>query len=388
MKIIIFVILLVIELSGFPAWIPQKANTETGGYLKDLPYLVFDNENTDFNNLIHFRTDFRWYPWSFLTLEIGGRLQLYTGDTFGSNGSLDTLADIYSTDVGYADLTDAWSSLLYANIDRAWLGLEYNNLNLMLGRQRINWGTNLVWNPNDWYNAFNFIDFDYEERPGTDAFHIQYYTSAVSVAELALEAGKDQQDRTFAVMYKFNTGGYDLQFQGGLYGLDGALGFSWSGGIAGGGFRGEVAYFHPFFDEGVNNFVADDSSGNFVAALSADYTFPNSIYIHGEFLYNGFGTNGKIDSAQIFAPVSAKNLLPSAFGIFVELGYTFSPLVYGTFSLSTNPADFSLYLAPSVNWSVFQNIDLFMIGQIFFGGSNTLYGDTGDLLAFRVKWSF
>lgn len=388
MKIVYLIALAVIEISALPSWFPQQANTDAGGYLKDLPYLVFNNGNADFNNLIHFRADLRWYPWSILTFELGGRLQLYTGDSFGSARSLDTLTSIYSTDAGYADLTDAWPSMLYVNIDRAWLGFEYSNLNVMLGRQRINWGTNLVWNPNDWYNAFNFIDFDYEERPGTDAFHVQYYTSAVSVVELALEAGKDQQDRTFAAMFKFNTLGYDLQFQGGLDGLDAAFGFSWSGGISGGGFRGEMAYFHQILDKATNDFVGQDYSGNFVAALSADYTFPSSLYLHGEFLYNGFGTNGAIDSVRLLSPVTAKNLLPSAFGIFAEVAYTFTPLVYGSLSISTNPADFSFYIAPSVNWSVFQNIDLFIISQLFFGDPNTLYGDVDDLLAFRVRWSF
>ncbi|HEX3020377.1 MAG TPA: hypothetical protein VHP36_08735 [Chitinispirillaceae bacterium] len=388
MKLFYLISLMITSVYALPSWFPQKANTDYKGYLKVLPYFVFNAGDTNFNNLIHFRADLGWYPWSSFILNIGGRLQLYTGDSFGSAGALDSLANFYSEDVGYADLTDAWPGLLYANIDRAWIGYEYGSLNLMLGRQRINWGTNLVWNPNDWYNAYNFIDFDYEERPGTDALHVQYFTSAVSVAELSLKAGKDQVNRTFAAMYKFNTHGYDLQFQAGLYGLDAAIGFSWSGGISGGGFRGEIAFFQQILDEKSNNFAVGDSSGNFVAAISADYTFSNSLYLHGEFLYNGFGTNGNIDSAKIFLPVTAKNLLPSIFGIFGEVGYTFTPLVYGSISFSTNPVDFSFYLTPAVNWSIFQNIDLYIIAQLFFGEPNSLYGETDDLLALRLRWSF
>lgn len=372
---------------ALPSWFPQESNTEIGGYLKELPYFVFSSDNNDFNNLIHFRTDVKWYPWSNLTFEVGGRLQLYTGDAFENIGMPDSLFLIYGEDAGYADLADAWQSLLYGNIDRAWVGLEYGFLNIMLGRQRINWGTNLVWNPNDWYNTFNFIDFDYEERPGTDAIHMQLYLSPVSVIELAAEAGRDQVNRTFAAMYKFNINGFDLQLQSGLYGLDAASGFSWSGSVAGGGFRGEIAYFQQVINKNENDFTAD-SSGNFVAAVSGDYTFPGSLYLHGEFLYNGFGTNGEIFSTQTFGQISAKSLLSSVFGIFGEIGYTFSPLVYGAISAVTNPADFSFYLAPTVNWSVFQDVDLYTIAQLFFGRKNTLYGNTDDLLAFRVRWSF
>ena len=49
-----------------------------------------------------------------------------------------------------------------------------NKINFRIGRQRINWGTTTIWNPNDIFNAYNFLDFDYEERPGMDGGKFQY----------------------------------------------------------------------------------------------------------------------------------------------------------------------------------------------------------------------
>lgn len=33
----------------------------------------------------------------------------------------------------------------------------------------------MAWNPNDWFNTYNYFDFDYEERPGTDAIRVRVY---------------------------------------------------------------------------------------------------------------------------------------------------------------------------------------------------------------------
>ena len=55
-------------------------------------------------------------------------------------------------------------------------------------RQRINWGQTLVWNPNDIFNAYSYFDFDYIERPGSDAIRLQYYPDYSSAIEMAVKA--------------------------------------------------------------------------------------------------------------------------------------------------------------------------------------------------------
>ncbi len=84
-----------------------------------------------------------------------------------------------------------------------------------LGRQRINWGQTFVWNPNDIFNAYSYFDFDYIERPGSDAVRLQYFPSSSSVAEFAVKVD-DENDITAAGLYRFNKWGYDIQFLAGL----------------------------------------------------------------------------------------------------------------------------------------------------------------------------
>jgi len=388
------------QVASAPSWFPGEENTSIGGYVKELPFIFVYDDNWDdpeFGNLVHFRLNTRWYPVSFLTFEGASRLQALSGTLINPQNIpfpvIDRVADALSEDRGYADLTDAWPAILFANIDRAWVSYTLEKLTFTIGRQRINWGTNFVWNPNDWFNAFSFLDFDYEERPGSDAFRVQYYTSVTSVAELALEAGKKQRNRTFAALYKMNMAGYDFQVQSGLFGLDAALGFSWAGSIRGGAFRGEIAYFHPVLaDTGEFEIVANDTSGALVAALSGDYTFSNSLYLHGEVLYNGNAQDRAIRQLTTNEELSAKNLLPATYAVFGEVSYQVTPLLRGTMAASLNPAteldSISAYLSPSLSWSVFSNIELLILTQLFFGNETTLYGALPHIGTARVRWSF
>ncbi len=99
------------------------------------------------------------------------------------------------------------------------------------GRQRINWGQTLVWNPNDIFNSYSYFEVDYPERPGSDAIRVQYYTGNASTIELAAKI--DSANRvTAAAYFRFNTLGFDIQFLGGLYQEeDLVLGTGWSGNL-------------------------------------------------------------------------------------------------------------------------------------------------------------
>lgn len=102
-----------------------------------------------------------------------------------------------------------------------------------------------MWNPNDIFNAYSFFDFDYVERPGSDALRLQYYNSEVSSTELAVKMNRDKQV-TAAGLYKFNAFEYDFQVLGGtLNQTDYVVGCGWSGAIESVSFRGELSYFQP-----------------------------------------------------------------------------------------------------------------------------------------------
>ena len=101
--------------------------------------------------------------------------------------------------------------ILHSMIDRLWIKYQKNKLEISLGRQRVNWGINTIWNSNDLFNAYNFIDFDYVERPGSDVLRVIYSGDNLSSFEFIYMPNKSRRN-IYAAMYKLNKIGYDFQF--------------------------------------------------------------------------------------------------------------------------------------------------------------------------------
>ncbi|MCB0557706.1 MAG: hypothetical protein KDD09_02100, partial [Phaeodactylibacter sp.] len=140
------------------------------------------------DNLIHNRLNFRWMINDELKLRTDLRTRVFYGDLVRANPNYGDAIDNVNND--YFDLSlvlldeNAW--VVQSMIDRLYLEYFKGNWEVRLGRQRINWGISTVWNPNDIFNAFSFTDFDYEERPGSDALRVKYYTGFASSVELAV----------------------------------------------------------------------------------------------------------------------------------------------------------------------------------------------------------
>src|SRR5210317_1168395 len=115
-------------------------------------------------------------------------------------------------DPGYMNMTlltdgklgDNTGYALTTTIDRLWLQFTFGNLEIIAGRQRINWGQTLVWNPNDIFNSYSYFEVDYPERPGSDALRFQYYTGDASTIEVAAKIDSAKQV-TAAGYFRFNT---------------------------------------------------------------------------------------------------------------------------------------------------------------------------------------
>ncbi|MBC34893.1 MAG: hypothetical protein CL663_02465 [Bacteroidetes bacterium] len=297
------------------------------------------------------------------------------------------IADAAITDQGRMDMTYSLASdssyFAYSQFDRAFIKYTEGNLEISVGRQRINWGINMVWTPNDIFNSFNYLDFDYAERAGSDAALIQYYTGPASSIQFAYKL--DHLNRaTYALMYKFNTLNYDFQIMSGKLDRDLVIGGGWSGQIGSAGFLGEFTYFHSPKDH-----ISDFHS--LVASVSLNYTFKNNVFTQTSILYNSAGTNENAGRGNFMAsnrPVSAKDYTLAKWALFGQISFPLSPLISADFSGIFNPGDNSSYLGPSFNFSVAENFDLMFVGQFFMGSNGSEYGDYGTMLFTRLRWSF
>jgi len=338
------------------------------------------------------RLDFRWHPGNKFSFHAGVRNNASLGQMVHDYHPY--FAEFSTLDDGLIDLTHMWindsSIFFYSNIDRLNVKFRTGNFEAIVGRQRINWGMNLIWTPNDIFNAYNYFDFDYVERPGCDAVLLQYYTGHTSSLQFGLKVDRhlyvidSAYKVTGALMYRFNRWGYDFQFLGGVMREDAVVGLGWAGHIRGAGFNGEASYF-------LDRKQLFDTTGAVVASAEMNYTFKNSLYLQGGYLYNSAGTAGAAGWGAAFmlaVDISAKNFTKARHSLFAQASYPITPLINASLAGIFNPNDKSGFAGPSVDLSLTTNLSLLFTGQIFWGNEKTAYGDYGTLCYMRLKWSF
>jgi hypothetical protein len=359
-----------------------------GGYLKFLQTIQFEkvNQNWSTDNVFHNRLNFKWYATPAITFTAEARTRLFYGETVRA---FPQYSDIIDDNAGYlADLSGIVSRgnsyFIHSGIDRLNLDWSSGNWQVRVGRQRINWGQNFVWNPNDIFNAYSFFDFDYEERPGSDAALVRYYTGATSSIEFATAFARDWKDYKMAAMYRWNRGEYDYQVLTGKVGTDYVLGAGWSGQIREAGFKGELTWLEP-----LDEFFS--GAGGFVGSLSFDYTFESSLFLHSEAIYNSFANEVNLPGLGLDLLTesrSPKTLTFTDWSWFNEGSYQVTPLLKAGLYSMYNPTDESVFLGPNVELSVSDNVYLLFLGQFFIGPSRSIYGGLGYFNYLRLKWSF
>ncbi|OYT17308.1 MAG: hypothetical protein B7C24_03360 [Bacteroidetes bacterium 4572_77] len=363
---------------------PKQKNWSFNGYVKYMQTISFTDINKAWqtDNLIHNRLNFNWYITPDLQFNAQMRNRIYYGEMVSG---FPQYPQIVSKQNGYFDLSimvfEEKSVFMFSELDRLFFDYNYQNFQITVGRQRINWGQTMVWNPNDLFNSYSFFDFDYEEKPGSDAIRLQFYPSYSSKIELAASIDADEK-WTMAALYRFNKWNYDIQFMGGYYKeTDYVLGAGFSGSLFKGGLRGELSYFHP-----VKNFA--DTSASLVMTLGYDYTFKNSLMLQFEALYNAYGKkSGDFNMAEFyFLQLSPQNLSLTRYSFMGQATYPITPLFNGTVSAMYNPNDHSIYFGPSVSYSLKENLELSVYTQYF--SSSAESGGEGAFVYWRLKWSF
>lgn len=366
----------------------QHDSYQLGGYVK---YLYGSTDNPAFgrvnDHIVHSRINGKY----FFSEEITATAEFRNRVFFG--GSVEKTPSFLSTirsdhDIVHADVVwwDSRSSVAHTELDRFTVDATYERFQFTLGRQRVAWGTALVWNPTDLFNPYSVLDFDYEERPGSDAIRGQYFLSEVSKVEIAVKPGTMHSGSVAAVKILLNRWEYDFHFLGGTQGKNPFFGMAWAGDIGGAGFRGEIAAKH-ISDEMKRFSPMLNGAWSTSAVLSADYTFTSNIYIHAEALFNDRGVTG---NAAVFLPVSLSLglLSPARWSLFQEVSFDVHPLVRVSGFMMYNPADGSSAVVPSAAWSALENFDVSLFGLIFSGDPMTEYGGYGQSLFLRGRYSF
>lgn len=361
---------------------------QISGYVTDMQVVAFRNIDSMLaTNLIHNRLNLKWTPNDYLSFHGGIRNRMIFGNPMLGLPGFGGQMDMYG-DRNLLNLSKSWvdkpSLVINTTIDRLYANWAKGKWDISIGRQRINWGKTLVWNPNDWFNTFNYADFDYIERPGSDAARVQYFPTGMSVIDVALSPGRYKNQTVAALRYGFNKWNYDFQVLGGLYREDAAVGIGWAGNIGSVGFRGEGSWFQP--KENLFN-----SQGNMSATVSFDYRSANTWYVQGAVLYNTIREkviDPDILVYEFMSNLSAKRMMPTTWSFFTELSRDITPLWHADFSTMTGVNPILLFLMPNMSYSLTENFDISAYGQIFVGKESGQAQNLGNGIYVRFKYSF
>ena len=361
----------------WPTYLIAQSPIQFKGYVKELGAFSLSNDlgTVRFDNIVHHRLETSWQMGSGFSMRADVRnrwISGYTARNVTEYGSL------ISTDPGAVDLSHNWidrrGHIVNSSFDRLHGSWESDAWEVHVGRQRLNWGKSMVWNPNDLFNTYSWLDFDYEERPGTDAMRIQHNWGFASSAELGYKIARNFDESVIAGMWRGNVGTYDLQGIAGYYAGDWILGGGWSGYIESSGFRGETSLFLP--------------EGTLTASIGGDHMLSSGVYISGELLYNGGYSDELGSEAALFQPPRADNLFIAKTGYFVNASASPHPLVsvgaglMGSFTRSVH------ILIPQVSYSVAENLDFLVLAQLLRGNSLKSLSKTPNGVYLRIKWSY
>lgn len=357
----------------------KKQQWDYSGYIKDLAWLRFDKnlQNAYATNLVHNRINIKWNPSQKIAGRIELRNRLYWGDDVKR---LPDFKEQLSNQNDAINLsTTVWhnhSSIFHSNIERLWLEYRKTKWNIRAGRQRINWGIANTWNPNDLFNTYNFLDFDYEERPGSDAIKLHYSVSDLSNIELAY--AKTKGHSISAIKYSANYKKYDLQAIAGIYQNTFTAGIGWAGSISDVGFKGEAQYYAG----------QKDSVSHFTSTLEADYIFKTGWYVSSAILYNQKGLHESIgEEMNIVFEASPRNLMPAKWSLLINSSKEFTPRFNGSINIVYSPQVNMLILFPSLRYNLKPNLDVDFVWQSFFT-KRKRFEALSNVAYIRLKWSF
>jgi hypothetical protein len=361
-----------------------KDKLQVGGYFKLMQITSFgdDIDKTQWDYLFHNRVNMRYKFNPKFKAALEFRNRIFFGETVSNTDEYGEIVDI---DNGAVDLSwlfiDADDVVGLIQIDRAWLEYRSDDWLIMAGRQRVNWGINLFWNNHDLFNTYSLVEFDYEERPGSDAIRVTRILGDEHWIEAAVKYPDSDSTGVAALRYAFKMGRYDMKLIGGWYEKDIVGGIGWEGNIKNAGFKGEAAYFHP---------REDDNDGVLSFSISGDYYFSNQVFVTAGYLFQDAQStveNSDLIIARFSRGLSAKNLMPFDHNFIFNVSYPLSPILNGSMMATWSPGFDASFLMGSLMYSLADNWEIGAFGQSFIYNDNS-WNNPVNSIYLRVKNSF
>ena len=170
-------------------------------------------------------------------------------------------------------------------IDRLYFRQGFNWGSLVIGRQRISWGTGRIWNPTDLFNPINPATFYKTEKDGADAVSLKIAAGNFTDLNLVFNPQEKINQSNFGFRFRTNLLEYDFSIISGRFDERYVLGGDFAGNLGEAGVRGEGIYY----------FEQDEKKAFAKFILGIDYQFTPKFYALAEYHYNGEGKTKKYE---------------------------------------------------------------------------------------------
>lgn len=260
---------------------------------------------------------------------------------------------------------------IYQNLDRLFLTVNSRFADLYIGRQAIAWGSARVINPTDVFAPYTFNELDVEDRIGVDAVRLRMPIGSLSEIDAGYVLGDDFESRKSAMFLrgKFNYRRSDISLMAVGFRENLMIGLDVTRPIGGAGFWFEGAYV---FDKALKSDERDSDYDFFRGTIGCDYSLRDGTYLFIEYHYNGAGVN---DIEHWFEVVDESAYLDASGYLFGKhylapgVNYQLTPLIMLGGQLLVNLNDPSLFIMPTLECNIAENIYLSGGAYMGFGGS-------------------
>jgi len=264
-------------------------------------------------------------------------------------------------------------------VDRLYMKFPVLSADVILGKQRIAWGSGTIFRPTDTFNRPNPLSLS-GRKEGVNALITKIFTGDLSALEFVIAPADifrriDDQINLGRLKYSKFASRFTLN----KFRADMAFSYQYNGEsenhICGFDIKGDLKlgyHLETVFIYNRDAFEAGNMSDYWQSVLGLDYSFGGKWFLLGEYLYNGQGRESESDlSATDFSSLDA----------FWYRHYLYSRVLYQpdvfwgvNMAVIWNMVDKSLILSPGINYSLFQNTDMGIYGQFFLGDENDEYG--------------
>ena len=245
-------------------------------------------------------------------------------------------------------------------VDRLYFRQNLSSISIVVGRQRIAWGTGRIWNPTDLFNPINPASFDKIEKDGADAVSLKYYVGNFTDLETVYNPENEFRQSNAAARFHTNFAEYDMSVLGGIFDRDPVIGGDFAGNLFTAGLRGE----------GIARFEGKSTIGKYIVGL--DYQLTPKLYALIEYQFNGEGKNERT-AYELQRLLTGELLNLARHYVAVSATYQLHPLVTAGATWNVNLDDVSGFVAPTVTYSITSNADLTAGGLLTYGGDLSEY---------------